>query len=128
MNTVKGTEMSSIESALGVIVAKIGWLKLGTLAASLVGALVMIMFRPPKTRKEVFQHALVAGIGSYLFGPFCVSAAANWFPWGVSDISMPVHFLVGALSWGAFSGLATWRDKLTSNPQGAVQDVKDIIR
>ena len=128
MNTLKDGHMPTLESGLAAIATKFGWLKLGTLGASLAGALVMAMFRPPKTRREVLYHALVAAIGSYMFGPFCVSLAASWLPTGVSDIVMPVHFLVGALSWGAFSALAAWRDKLAVNPQEAIKDAKDAVQ
>lgn len=127
MNSLKGQDMSSIESAIGVLIAKVGWLKFSTFAAALAGAAVMIVFRPPATRKEMFLQGVIALSASFMFGPFFVKVAQSWTGFGVEDVLIPTHALVGALSWGAFGGVAAYRDKLSSSPKEAVQDVKDVI-
>ena len=119
--------MSAVESGVAALIAKFGVAKLLTFGAALSGAAIMAIFRPPKTRKEVLQHGLVALVGSYLFGPFLSQLVANWSGVPIEECLIPVHGMVGALSWGAFSGIATWRDKLASNPKEAIQDVKDSL-
>lgn len=120
--------MSSIESALGVLIAKFGWLKFTTFAAALAGAAMMAIFRPPKTRKELFLQAVVALACSYMFGPMGISIAENWMSVPPERLIAPVHGMIGALSWGAFGGLAHLRDKLSVDPKGAIQDVKDVVQ
>lgn len=119
--------MSSIESALAVVIAKFGTVKVLSLGVAVLGALVMCFFRPPKTKKEVFYHAAVAGAGSFMFGPLAVAIISGWLDAPVDLVQMPAHFIVGALSWGAMGAIATYRDKLASAPKEAVQDVKDVV-
>lgn len=118
--------MSSIEAAVAGLIAKFGTVKVLAFGTALLGAGVMCLFRPPKTKMEVFNHAVVAGAGSFLFGPLAVSITTSWLNEPAALVTMPVHFLVGALSWGAMAGIATYRDKLTASPKEAIQDVKDI--
>ena len=127
--------MSVESSSIGFLVAKYGWLKLFTLGAALVGAAMMAAFRPPKTRKELALHAVVALGCSFLFGDTAVKWADSFFDfidlntaayWDFLQFYITVHGLVGALSWGLFGGLATWRDKFSSDPKGAIDDVKSI--
>ena len=119
--------MSSIEAAFAAVITKFGWLKFSTFAAALAGAALMIIFRPPKNRKELFLQGIVALSSSFLFGPLAVKAASTWTGFGVEDVLIPAHALVGALSWGIFGGLATLRDKVATDPKGAIQDVKDSV-
>lgn len=114
----------SIESGAGfALIAKYGWLKLATLGAALGGAVLMAVFRPPKNRKEMLLHALVALGSSFLFGDFAYQNINKWFEMDY----VAVHGLVGAMSWGVFGGLATFRDKFAADPVQAVKDVKDVI-
>lgn len=130
-NTLNGwnMSMSSIESFIAAAVAKFGAVKLMSMGVALIGALFMMLFRPPKTRKEVLYHALVAASGSLIFGGFFSQLALSWLPddFTLSQVAMPVHFLVGALSWGGMGAVATYRDKLASTPKEAIQDVKDLV-
>lgn len=89
-----------------------------TLGAGLLGAIVMAAVDPPTTRRELFAQAASAGIGSMIFGPFAVRILSSTAPWyslqglvGLDYMEMvvPVYFVVGALSWGAFGALAKFR-------------------
>lgn len=126
----------SIEStAIGALIAKYGWLKLFTLGASVAGAGLMAVFRPPKSRKEMFLQATVALTCSFLFGDTAVKWADSFFAfidlntapyWDFLQFYITVHGLVGAFSWGLVGGLAAYRDKFTNDPVQAVKDVKSI--
>jgi hypothetical protein len=119
----------SIESgALVGLFAKFGTAKVLTLGAALIGAAIMIAFRPPKSRKEMFVQAAVALGASLLFGSTATGLAASWTGLSIETVMPAVHGLIGALSWGAFGGLAGWRDdKLAKDPIQAIKDIKDVI-
>lgn len=129
--------MPTIESGvLGALAAKYGWLKLLTLSAALLGAALMAAFRPPRTRKEMFLQAAVALGCSFLFGDTLTHFADSWLdfidyttaPWDQwMQFAITVHGLVGALSWGAFGGLAHMRDKVAKDPLDAVKQIKDAF-
>lgn len=118
--------MSLESGALGAIVAKIGWLKVLSLGSALVGAVIMAVFRPPKSRKEMALQAAVALGTSFLFGDFAFSLVDSWLHVGQSAY-VPVHGLIGALSWGIFGGLAHYRDRLSTDPTQVVRDIKDVL-
>jgi hypothetical protein len=129
-------KMASIETALAAIATKYGWLKLFTLGASLGGAALMAVFRPPKTRKEMFLQAVVALGTSLLFGGTIADYLDSIFtfidletsPIGkVIQFQVTVHGMLGALSWGLFGGLAHMRDKVAKDPLQAIKDVKDVL-
>ena len=130
--------MAAMESggAWGIaVISKFGWLKMASLGAALAGAGLMALSRPPKTRKEQFYQALTALGSSLLFGDFAVRWAATYFPFVnlITDsyfdtltFYVSVHALVGALAWGAFGALGTFRDKFVVDPSGAVKNARDI--
>lgn len=129
--------MAAMESgsAWGVAaITKFGWIKLLTLGAAGMGALLMAAFRPAKSRKEGFLQAFVALGSSLLFGSFIASSIL--FKFQLIDITSledllyynaAIHGLVGAMSWGIFGGLATLRDKVSNDPIQVVRDVKDLV-
>lgn len=128
--------MSLESGAIGALIAKYGVLKLFTLGAAGVGAALMAVFRPPKSRKEMFLQAVVALGCSLLFGDtatkyldylfdFIDLNTAGWVDY--LQFYVTVHGLVGAISWGAFGGLAHLRDKVESNPIGTAKEIKDVI-
>lgn len=129
--------MAAMESggAWGVAaITKFGWIKLLTLGAAGMGALLMAAFRPAKSRKEGFLQAFVALGSSLLFGSFIASTIL--FKFQLIDVTSledllyynaAIHGLVGAMSWGIFGGLATLRDKVGSDPVGTARDVKDLL-
>lgn len=114
----------SIESGAGI--ALLIKTKLLAFLPALVGAALMAIFRPPKTRKEMLAQAAVALGSSFLFGNFAFTLVDNWLHIG-PDGKDAVLGLVGALSWGAFGGLAHIRDKVAKDPIQAVKDVKDLV-
>lgn len=128
MNTVNrklGMSMS-IESGAGI--ALLVKTKLLAFLPALIGAGLMAMFRPPKTRKELMMQALVALGCSFLFGNTAFNIVSGWFPAVAGpDGKDAILGLVGALSWGAFGGLAHFRDKVAKDPIEAVKNVKDIL-
>lgn len=119
--------MSLESGAIGALIAKLGWLKVLSLGAALIGASIMVAFRPPKTRKELFVQAAVALGGSLLFGNFFVAIADSYLHLGKEDLIAPIHGLIGAMSWGVFGGLAHLRDKTSKDPLGTVKEIKDVV-
>lgn len=127
----------SIEStAIGALIAKLGWLKLFTLGAALAGAGLMAIFRPPRTKKEMFLQGCVALGCSFLFGDTITNLLDGWFDFIDATTSpldkwlqfaIAVHGLVGALSWGIFGGIAYVRDRVGTNPVEAAKEIKDVI-
>lgn len=119
--------MSAESAGVGLAaITKFGWIKFASLGAALLGAALMVIFRPPKTRKEMFYQGLVALGSSLLFGDFFVAWAAHFLTFmSVTDakFNVAIHGLVGALSWGAFGALAHYRDKAATNPEQVVKDV-----
>ena len=126
-NESSGMSMSLESGALGALVAKFGLAKVIGLGAAGLGAAIMCVFRPPKSRKEVFQHGAVAFGGSILFGPFLTTIAASYTGISALELIVPIHGLVGALSWGAFAALAVLRDKAGKDPLGTVKEIKDAV-
>lgn len=115
--------MSLEGSGLAALIAKVGWVKVATLGSALAGAFLMAIFRPPKSRKEMLLQAIVALGCSYMFGDSAYTIINKWIPLDY----VAVHGLVGALSWGAFGGLAHTRDKLSNDPIQVAKDVKDLL-
>lgn len=114
----------SIESGAGV--ALLIKAKVLSFLPALVGAALMAIFRPPKTRKEMLAQAAVALGCSFLFGNAAFNLVDGWLHIG-PDGKDAVLGLVGALSWGAFGGLAHFRDKVAKDPLQAIKDAKDAI-
>ncbi len=118
--------MSLESGALGAIVAKIGWLKVLSLGSALVGAVIMAVFRPPQSRKEMALQAAVALGTSFLFGDLAFQLVDGWLHVGQAGY-VPVHGLLGAMSWGIFGGLAHYRDRLSTEPTQVIKDIKDVV-
>lgn len=120
-------------SAIGLsVIAKYGWVKFFSLGAAVLGAGMMAIFRPPKSRKELFTQGVVALGCSLLFGSTAASILLHYVPFAPTTMEEVVSYhvaingLVGALSWGIFGGLAHFRDKVESNPEQVVKDVKTL--
>lgn len=120
-------------SAIGLAaITKFGWIKLFSLGAAVIGAGMMAIFRPPKSRKELFTQGGVALGCSLLFGNTLASIALHYLPITLVTLEEFISFhvavngLVGALSWGAFGGLAQLRDKVEKDPEQAFKDVKSL--
>lgn len=125
--------MAAFESTGGWAIAaatKFGWLKLATLGGALIGASIMALTRPPKSRKEMFYQAATALGCSFLFGDFAVRWAASWFSFisfekdswvEILQFYVGVHGLLGAMSWGVFGALANLRDKVSADPIGTIK-------
>jgi len=117
--------MAAFESgSAGFAAYTFGIGKLFTLGSALTGAFLMAIFRPPKTRKEMFYQGAVALGCSFLFGDAAVQLVASYIQNGVNAIA--IHGLVGALSWGGFGGLAAFRDKLGAKPID--ETIKDELK
>lgn len=131
--------MAAMESGSAWSIAtitKFGWIKFASLGAALIGAGMMAMSRPPKTRKEMFYQALTALGSSLIFGDFAVRWAASFFPFinlvtdGFMDILLfyvSIHGLVGASAWGFFGAGASFLDKFSKDPTNTIKDVKDLL-
>jgi hypothetical protein len=122
--------------ALGFAIWKFGAVKVFGLGAALIGAGIMAIFRPPKSRKEMFMQAGVALASSLLFGGSAVHMLAGFDIFGINlatslmtdviQFNAMVHGLIGAMAWGVFGGLAVLRDKFSSDPIQAVRDIKSL--
>lgn len=123
------------ETVAGLFIWKFGLVKLLGFGSALIGAGMMAIFRPPKTRKEMLLQASVALGCSFLFGGSAVTAVDSWSDWinlstasytDVLQFIAMVHGLIGAMAWGVFGGLAVLRDKFSSDPIQAVKDIKSL--
>lgn len=121
--------MAAMESgsAWGLsLITNYGWLKFGTLAAAGLGALLMAMSSPPKTKREMFFQGLTALGTSFLFGDVLWLLCVQYSPFIADRVA--VHGLLGALSWGLFGGLVHFRTKLGSKSlDETFKDVKNNI-
>lgn len=88
------------------------------LGVGVLGAAAMAAVDKPASRKELFQQAAVAGVSTVIFGPTAVRIADHYADFvdlstlsgiEVLEWSIPILFLVGALSWGAVGALVTFR-------------------
>lgn len=126
----------SAEGVAGMALWKFGTVKLLGLGAALLGAGIMAVFRPPKSRKELFLQGAVALGSSLLFGGAAVTALAGFSVFGIdlktsamADIiqfNAMVHGLIGAMAWGIFGGMAVFRDKFGSDPIEAIKNVRNL--
>ena len=133
---MKESLMPAMESgsAWGVAtLTKFGWLKIASLGAAGIGAGLMALSRPPKTRREQFYQGLTALGSSALFGDFAVRWAATFFSFvnlatdsifDVYTFYISIHGLVGAMAWGLFGALGTLRDKVAKDPIGTIKDAQ----
>jgi len=94
-----------------------------TAGAGLLGAAAMAAFDPPKSRRELFLQAATAGTGSLVFGKLAVIAATKYVTFAPADeLTIPVFFLVGAMSWGVFGALAKLRKLVAEKGAGKVAE------
>lgn len=108
--------MSTEAATLGAII----WYKLGAaFLVGILGAAIMAAFDPPKTKKSLFFHAAVAGIGSLIFGGPLIKILDHYFDFvNLATVTFPeylewaapVYIIVGGLSWGTFGALAKFRN------------------
>lgn len=125
----------SVEAGAGALITKYGAMALLGSAAALLGAGIMAVFRPPKSRKEMFLQGIVALGSSFLFGGTAVKVLAHLTGWvdlahdnivDISQFTVMIYGLIGAFSWGLFGGIAHFRDKFEADPVQAIKDVKDL--
>lgn len=125
----------SAEAGAGFALWKIGSLKFAGFGAALIGAGIMTIFRPPKTKKEMFLQGACALAGSFMFGNTAVTFLDSWFDWinlatasfnDAVQFTVTVHGLIGAMSWGVFGGLAAMRERIGTDPIQAIKDIKDV--
>lgn len=103
---MKANTMAAETAAGGALLLKVG----AALGLGVLGAAVMAAFDPPQSRKELFLQAVAAGVGSTVFGPLAVILATKYLSFAsAEELTIPVLFLTGALSWGFFGALAKLR-------------------
>lgn len=121
---------------LGAIIGKAGILKLLGMGAAAIGAAMMAVFRPPKSRRELFLQGAVALGTSLLFGGSAVKFVDSYFTWidlthasfeDVLNINVAVHGLLGSFAWGVFGGAAHSLDKFSTDPIEAIKEVKEKL-
>lgn len=125
----------SAEAGASIALWKLGSLKFAGFGAALIGAGIMTIFRPPKTKKEMFLQGACALASSFLFGGTAVSFIDYHSDWinlttasfnDAMQFTVMVHGLIGALSWGIFGGIASFREKLGNDPIEAIKEIKDV--
>jgi hypothetical protein len=89
------------------------------LGAGALGALVMAMVDPPKTRGQLAAQSFVAGVCSIVGTPLTARWLDSVFDFidlsatasvpQVLEVFTPVAFLIGALSWGIMGALVQFR-------------------
>ncbi|MBA2413208.1 MAG: hypothetical protein H0V63_10345 [Burkholderiaceae bacterium] len=93
--------------------------------AAMLGAAIIAALDPPKTRKELFMQAMVAGIGSTVFGAAALRVAVYFlagYGLDLESLTIPVYFLTGALSWGFFGAIVKLRSLLREKAAQKVID------
>ena len=115
---MKASPMSAETAATGLLIKAAS-----TIGVGVLGAAIMAAFDPPQSRKELFLHATLAGVGSFVFGPLALMAATKFVTFATpGELLMPVYFLVGALSWGAFGAIAKLRKLISDKGASALAD------
>jgi hypothetical protein len=91
-------------------------------AAGVLGAAIMAAVEPPCDRKTMFKQAAVAGVGSMMFGPMALEVFHHYITFLSRSLetAVPVYFLTGALSWGAFGLVARFRKILSERAADAL--------
>jgi len=120
------------EPISGTAAGIFGWKALGfsaLLGSGVLGGLVMAVFDPPKTRKQLFLQGTAAGIGSLFFGPVVLRVLDHYLDWinlatatgpEMFEVAAPVYLLIGTMSWGAFAALAKLREIVRDHGAGAL--------
>ena len=120
----------------GALMMKFGFLRALGICSALIGAGMMVVFKPPQTRKSLFMHGLVALGCSILFGGFFVSFLDSYFEWidmhtaqleDMLQFYVAVHGLLGAMSWGVVGGLYHFMTKFSNDPVKLAKDIKEIV-
>jgi len=133
-NTMPEPTMSG--AAAGAAAAKtVVGAKIITVVAGVAGAAVMIAIRPNMTRKQMFLHALVAGVVSlFMTNPFLAVMAnvsdwfdtTKWIPETRDEWRTMWSFVLGALSWGMMGALYYMRERFGSNPIETINDLRNV--
>lgn len=96
-----------------------------------LGAAIMIVIEPPKTRRELFWRLVAAFICSAMLGQvaFDFLHSLSWFAF--LDASKRPHtaavdFIVGGGGWFLLGGVGVILRKARTDPIGAVDDVKKV--
>lgn len=98
-----------------------------------LGAGIMIMVDPPKSKRDLFALAFVAYASSYLFGGalFDFLQTTAWFSF-LDDAKRAHHTavdgVIGAFGWFIAGGIAKVLKSFKKNPLKTVKDVRDTIR
>jgi hypothetical protein len=129
-------EPTSSGVGLGALITKFGFVKVLGMGSALMGAAMMAVFRPPKSRKELFLQGAVALGTSLMFGGAVVSILDYYLDFinlttapmvEIIQFNVAVHGLLGTFAWGLFGGLAVLRDKFSNDPIGAVKEIKNDV-
>jgi hypothetical protein len=96
-----------------------------------LGALVMVIFDTPKTRRELFIRLSVAFLFGSMFAPvvFDFLRTFSWFTFldaGNRRHFGAVEFFTAGCGWTVLSAWATWQRRARENPAAAVQEIRDI--
>lgn len=96
-----------------------------------LGAALMIVIEPPKTRKELFWRLVAAFICSAIFGEVVMDALKSFSFFAFLDPAKRSHqaavdFVVGGGGWFILGGGGVLLRKFKGDPAAAAEDAKKI--
>jgi hypothetical protein len=96
-----------------------------------LGAAIMIVIEPPKTRQELFWRLVAAFICSAIFGEFVMDALKSFSMFAFLDPAKRSHqaavdFIVGGSGWFLLGGGGVLLRRFRGDPAGAAEDAKRI--
>lgn len=96
-----------------------------------LGAAIMIVIEPPKTRGELFWRLVAAFICSAIFGEFVMDflKSLSWMEFldpAKRSHQVAVDFIVGGSGWFLLGGGGVLLRRFRGDPAGAAEDAKRI--
>lgn len=98
-----------------------------------LGALVMVLFDMPKTRKELFLRLVASYIASIFLGDVAFDLLHSFSLLSFLDAGNRKHyaaveFLIGGCGWSMLAIFATLQRKFRDDPAAAVREAREVIR
>jgi uncharacterized membrane protein YeaQ/YmgE (transglycosylase-associated protein family) len=96
-----------------------------------LGAAIMIVIEPPKTRKELFWRLVAAFICSAIFGEFVMDflRSLSWMSFldpAKRSHQAAVDFVVGGSGWFMLGGVGVLLRRFRTDPAGAAEEAKRV--
>jgi hypothetical protein len=97
-----------------------------------MGAVVMVLFDTPKTRKELFIRLTVAYLFGVMFGEVFFAFLKSFGLFSFLDIANRRHygaveFFTAGCGWSLLAAWATLQRRLRADPEAALGKAREII-